>query len=84
MPVGNVRRQSTRICDSSYRPRTTWDLPEIVSVSPQCFATSEINTSRFFFRFQGVLPTAYQRRPLQHRDGLSVQSGSLGMCLSLL
>jgi hypothetical protein len=28
-------RQSARIRSASYRPRTTWRLPEIVSVSPQ-------------------------------------------------
>jgi hypothetical protein len=35
-PTNNLRR-STRIHDASYRPRTTWRLPEIVSVASALF-----------------------------------------------
>jgi hypothetical protein len=35
-PTNNLRR-STRIHDASYRPRTTWRLPEIVSVASPLF-----------------------------------------------
>jgi hypothetical protein len=34
--MSNLRR-SSRISDASYRPRTTWSLPEIVSVVCICF-----------------------------------------------
>ena len=51
-------RQSARIRSPSYRPRTTWRLPEIVSV----WQSSVWKTWNLYLFLQGVAPSPYRDR----------------------
>ena len=54
-------RQSARIRSPGYQPRTTWHLPEIISVSFFSSHCEEYHRM-ILCRIQGVVPTTYQNR----------------------
>ena len=59
-------RKSVRLRSASYRPRTTWRLPEIVSVR---FSACETDTSlNFDFFSKGVAPTSFTGQHHRHQD----------------
>lgn len=63
---GPTRKSVLRIRCPSYRPRTTWRLPEIV---PVCFSACETALRSIFFLFKGVAPTFFtDRHRHRHRD----------------
>jgi len=62
--MSNLRR-SSRISDASYRPRTTWSLPEIVSVACICFFQETSTLTRIFGK-QGVAPSSREARRHVH------------------
>lgn len=72
-------RQSQRIRCPSYQPRTTWRLPEIVSVR-----ISISNTSLVFFSLflKGVPPTSFTGEHPHHDEDITTSSQDSEMAAS--
>ena len=68
-------RQSQRIRDPSYRRRTTWSLPEIVSVG--LYISGLVLMLICFCSCKGVRPTTFNRDETHHEDAMTSTASSV-------